>query len=598
MFLFNFASFSIENQTNNQHRESQTLNQLFLNYNLLRLIILCLYIGLCALSSIGAPFSPEGERAEAEAERAFLMRDYGLLRSKGEELMRIGSLHPQTGEKLAGEALALNAMIGVRDTIDFTPRIEYLIEQAPSLKETDTHTYAIVSRTISSYYQKIINDYSQALNYASEALGAYRDLHDRIGETSMLSTISSIYFQKFDMTGWSYAVDSYNLARELDNPWLKYVAASNMANYLYNKKEYPEAKKYLDEAIESATTGHLDSEKSYYNSFMGDILYRQGKNREAEEYYILSLDNDSRSSAYDRVYSGICYAIFLMEQKRLDESLKVLSEARKLAETNKVTIFEKEIYLILSQIYEQQGDYDKSLENYKKYLDVTLHLYSEQKEREFAILDLRARVAGEQNKNSIQSMELLKRGKTIIILYSIGVVIIILCIAFLFYHRAKVRGYRETVARYLEKDRQEKLLRRQLDEANASLKEEPRSISVKEEKSDEIYRNLEELMTEKKIYRDPGLTLEKAAQMLATNRTYLSQVVNEKAGKSFSAYVNDFRLDEAVAFLSDRLNTAPLKAIATDAGFSSHSNFYTLFRQKVGVSPSVFRENVKSVSES
>ena len=105
-------------------------------------------------------------------------------------------------------------------------------------------------------------------------------------------------------------------------------------------------------------------------------------------------------------------------------------------------------------------------------------------------------------------------------------------------------------------------------------------------------------MTEDKLYRDTSLSLEKAATLLMTNRTYLSQVVNDKGGKSFSSYVNDFRLNEAVEILSDPFNSEPLKNVGISVGFSSPSNFYTLFRQRVGVSPSVFRNNIKSMSVS
>ena len=102
-------------------------------------------------------------------------------------------------------------------------------------------------------------------------------------------------------------------------------------------------------------------------------------------------------------------------------------------------------------------------------------------------------------------------------------------------------------------------------------------------------------MKEDHLYRDSSLSLDKTAGILSTNRTYLSQVVNEKAGKSFSSYVNEYRLNEAVELLSDPDNSEPLKNIGSKVGFTSPSNFYTLFRQRVGVSPSVFRENVKKI---
>lgn len=303
------------------------------------------------------------------------------------------------------------------------------------------------------------------------------------------------------------------------------------------------------------------------------------------------------TSHYDQVYSRLCYAMFLLQHNRLNESLKLLNDVSEMAHKYKVTIFEKEIYAFMSQIYEQQGDFAKSLEYYKKYTEVSLNLFSEQKEREFAILDLRNKVSEEERKNASQSLEILKRGRTIIILIAIGVVFLVICIAGFIYHRRKVADYNETIARYLENMRNEKLLREQLEQATAQAQQRDRSRpsgGLNDEKSNQLYQTLEKLMNEG-LYRDSSLSLDKAAGLLSTNRTYLSQVVNEHSGKSFSAYVSEYRLNEAVVLLSDPNNTDSLKNIGSKVGFTSPSTFYTLFRQRVGVSPSVFRENIKNI---
>ena len=102
-------------------------------------------------------------------------------------------------------------------------------------------------------------------------------------------------------------------------------------------------------------------------------------------------------------------------------------------------------------------------------------------------------------------------------------------------------------------------------------------------------------MIDEHIYRQCDLSLEKTAKLLGTNRTYLSQVINEY-GDSFTSYVNQFRIKEAIEILSDPDSTDSLKAIGLSVGFASPSNFYTLFRKKVGMVPSVFRENARNIS--
>lgn len=561
----------------------------------LRLIVLVLMAAVGIISAwAGEAFSQRGERLLDECEMAISSRRYQVAREKGEEMSRLGRSEGNKYENITGEALRLHALIAMRDTADFTLQIETLIKEAPSLKESSPRSYAVVTRTISSYYQRILNDYSQALLYASETLAAVRGLGDRNAESAALSALASIYFQKQDSTGWTYAVDSYNLAMEHGDYYSKYVASCNLANYLYNKQDFPEAMNHLLEAQEYASRVKLTSEESYINSFLGDIHLRMGNLRESENCYLRSLEFAPSTSNYDKVYSRICYAMFLVENKRYKEALDMLFATLDMSRDFMISIFDKEIYAWISRAYEEMGDFSRSLEYYKKYTQAQLALISEQKEREFAILDLRNRVNEEERKNASQALELAKRGRTIVILVSVGGMFLLICVGGLIYHSRKVREYEGVVKRYLENSRSERLLREQLETA-LRQRPEQRTAGLDEERQTELYIRLEKMMKEDRLYRDSSLSLGKAAELLTTNRTYLSQVVNERSGKSFSGYVSEWRLNEAVELLSDSSNSDSLKEIGSKVGFTSPSNFYTLFRNKVGVSPSVFRENVKKI---
>ena len=70
-------------------------------------------------------------------------------------------------------------------------------------------------------------------------------------------------------------------------------------------------------------------------------------------------------------------------------------------------------------------------------------------------------------------------------------------------------------------------------------------------------------MREDKIYKDNSITKDKIADLLGTNRTYLSRITNDKS-----------------------------KAISADLGFNSISTFYNLFQSAVGMTPSQYRNKV------
>lgn len=49
------------------------------------------------------------------------------------------------------------------------------------------------------------------------------------------------------------------------------------------------------------------------------------------------------------------------------------------------------------------------------------------------------------------------------------------------------------------------------------------------------------------------------ADLLGTNRTYLSQVINEQTQQNFTQYINNYRINEAIRLLSDPKQIFPLR---------------------------------------
>ncbi|MFR2062482.1 MAG: helix-turn-helix domain-containing protein [Alistipes sp.] len=110
-------------------------------------------------------------------------------------------------------------------------------------------------------------------------------------------------------------------------------------------------------------------------------------------------------------------------------------------------------------------------------------------------------------------------------------------------------------------------------------------------------RGLERLMRSERIYRQRDLTRSGSPRSPdATAPT--SQVVNAQTGMNMVSYINSFRIQEAVELLSDAGSEIPLKAVALEAGFSSLSTFYKLFKQTVGMTPLKFREKVAELARS
>lgn len=103
---------------------------------------------------------------------------------------------------------------------------------------------------------------------------------------------------------------------------------------------------------------------------------------------------------------------------------------------------------------------------------------------------------------------------------------------------------------------------------------------------------INKLVEEEKIYTNPELTTESLAARLGVNRNAISKAVNSALQKNFSAFINDYRIREAIRLLSDPANDAlTTDAIATDAGFNSRETFYRAFKARTGITPTQFRKN-------
>jgi AraC-like DNA-binding protein len=123
------------------------------------------------------------------------------------------------------------------------------------------------------------------------------------------------------------------------------------------------------------------------------------------------------------------------------------------------------------------------------------------------------------------------------------------------------------------------------------------NTGLKEQESGRILTELERLMQQQKIFLDPEITIEKLANMINSNRHFVSQVLNDKAGKSFYDYINQYRVSEAKRLLHDpEYSNQKIASIAYDAGFNSLSAFNDVFKKMAGTTPSKFKKDEQPVS--
>ncbi len=101
-------------------------------------------------------------------------------------------------------------------------------------------------------------------------------------------------------------------------------------------------------------------------------------------------------------------------------------------------------------------------------------------------------------------------------------------------------------------------------------------------------KQLHHLVTERQLYKNSNIKLSDIAKQLQVPPHYLSQFLNDNLGKSFSLFINEYRIEEAKRLLSGK-SKYTTEAIGYECGFNSKSTFFTTFKKIAGVTPAQFK---------
>jgi AraC-like DNA-binding protein len=125
--------------------------------------------------------------------------------------------------------------------------------------------------------------------------------------------------------------------------------------------------------------------------------------------------------------------------------------------------------------------------------------------------------------------------------------------------------------------------------ANTTFSATP--TGLKEEKKNEIQEALLSLLENERLYLYPSLNINDLAEKINTNQKYLSVVINDRFGKNFLTFINEFRINEAKKIIEkDKENIYTVEGIGNMVGFNSRSAFINAFKKTTGYTPSSFKE--------
>ena len=457
------------------------------------------------------------------------------------------------------------------------------------------------------YEQNVTCDYYRSLNYYREGCDIAERCGHRLLYCLLVANIAEVLTLRNEEAGLEYAEKCYLLGRQNNDPYLIYCVAISMARNLCLNRKMEEAWRYTREADRLSKRYDFKNRSDIYNTY-GEIALEAGDYMKAGLYYEQAIREHGFSQAAYVVSTYVGYGRALIAQKKYKSALEKLQIGKEISEKNITSLFRREVYLLLSACYDRLGEPKEALEYYKKYTAESFRLYNEDKERTEKELMVRYETEKRNKELAQKNMLLQKEQNRVMALVGITFVVLIVVLLFYINYRRKNRLYKQIVREsvdWLAKERQfskriaeqEKQLQELIGKAGAVDGGRYSGSSLNKDSQQELFGRLERLMQNDQVYKNSLFTREKMAELLGTNRTYLSQTINEQTGLTFTHYMNKYRIEEARRILADPQDDTPIKAIAADLGFSSVTTFYTLFKAAVQMSPDQYRKHARSLRE-
>lgn len=425
-------------------------------------------------------------------------------------------------------------------------------------------------------------DLIKATSYFMKCLEYTYELGDNRAQSIALANLVMAYYNRGDISGLKYAEELYD--KNKNNPQSElFIMGATSCAFMYSVKgDYTTALRYIEEAFSS----YGPSAPSTIYALYGSILSKNGNYKEADRIFKEGMKKGNPEDIY------LEYGEFMLDSGKYGEAVNYLLKGLNSLKANNMSFHAKTHYFDLSQAYEAMGQYDTALKYYKAYDKLQDSIFTLDKES--AVNDMLVKYEAEQKDREIQAKELqlVKESKKLQITAFILILSFIVIGAIYLLYKRKNLMYRQIVRQHQEYLQREKLNK----EKDRKLSQEAKSTDEKELKSRELFLKIEKMMKEDEIFKKKDLTIDALTDMLGSNRSYVSKIINTYSGMTFNNYVNSFRINRAVELLTE--SDMPIKVLVDELGFNSPSVFYRAFQQAMGVPPSKYREEVKSLKKS
>ncbi len=459
-----------------------------------------------------------------------------------------------------------------------------------------------------------MGDYEKANENNFTALRIFKEMNDTLHIARCNLSIGTVYIRLKEYTkALNYIKEAMDSFYQLKNMLGYSICLSNTGSIYMELKDYRKALPIFFEAVDIDERNNDMSGTSSNFADIGIIYLKLGNYKAASEYLYKAL-------ALDKVMGDISgmanvelnLSKLMMEKGKMDSALYHAENSQRYYRESGQLSGMADVYSHFADLYERKSDYKRAYKFYTQATALNDSLMNVEKAARIAMLEekyinekLSTEILSLQFRNNLQEAKL-KNQRILGITWLTGLILSAIAIVIIMIQlRNKNIAYKYIVSKNIDLMRKEKelydmnarlnLLMNQTESQPEVVHEEKHRVNLSDDEKTRLLAKLKEALQRDRVYTRSDLNIDKLARKLSTNRTYLSQLINDEFQRTYSDLINEYRIKAAMEQLSDPVlsNKYSIDAIAKESGFNNISTFNALFRKYVGLTPSVFRKNAQ-----
>lgn len=440
-------------------------------------------------------------------------------------------------------------------------------------------------------YKKTSN-YEAALKYYEKAFQIDDSLNMKFDKAIDLANIGGVYFswKQYD-EAQHYLNQSLDIYQELDNKRGIASIYSNIAGAQKANNQLDEARINYEKALELAL--EIDDNYQLASAYhgLGMLVFE-------EEQYEKSIEYETQAKEYFKITQrpfGLCNVSLSLCRSYLalndfTNAKEELQLADQYAQKTNSLELKKDVALQFANFYSRKGENKKSNEYYKSYIRLNDSLFNQKSHRLVTEFNIKLKTLEQQREmekisleNEINESRIYNKNRLIILLI-IGIVIALIGILVIFrFYRQKQRTYQILY----EKSKEEFKAAPKIE----SCQKDMIKAGIGDDVLKDLLEKLHTKMEEEKVFLNMDLSIHKLAQLMDTNTSYLSKIINDYYHQNFNSFINKYRIRAAQEMMHEKkFRNYTIEALAHECGFRSKSSFNEAFKKISGLTPGYYMQ--------